>query len=70
MRTQYVTFQVEVTARVDAYEHKNDVLTIAEVSSVMVEGVAISLATVPAALYDILEDTAAETALTKDEWHD
>ena len=70
MVTQYVTFQVEVTARVDADESREGLLTISEVSSVKVEDVEISLATVPAALYDLIEDSAAEAALTKGEWHD
>jgi len=70
LKTQFVTFTIEVSARVDAYEQRDDVLTIAEVSSVMIEGVPFALASGQKELYELLEEIAAETALTKDEWHD
>lgn len=70
MPTQYVTFSVNVTARVDAEESREGLLTISEVSAVFVEGVNISLATVPSDLYCLIEEISAETALTNGDWND
>lgn len=52
-RVQYVTFQVEVTARVDAELGKDDCWTVAEVSGIDM---------------DYIEEIAAEVALEKGEW--
>lgn len=70
MPTQYVTFSLDVTARVDADESREGLLTIKDVSAVFVEGVNISLATVPSDLYGLIEEIAAETALTNGDWND
>lgn len=70
MPTQYVTFSVNVTARVDADESREGLLTISEVSAVFVEGVNISLETVPSDLYGLIDEIAAETALTNGDWND
>lgn len=80
MHTQFVTFQLEVTARVDAVSRRDRsdivgvpdqwVYDVREVSGVSIEGIDIPIASVCAPLYELVEELAAETAISKGEWHD
>lgn len=82
MPVQYVTFSLEVTARVDCemerndygvpgspvwYEPNPDTL---EISNIAFEDVNISVDNLPKDVQDLIEEMAAETALAKGEWHD
>lgn len=78
MPVQYVTFSLEVTARVDADGHLTDYgvdrspvwteYEITEVSGIEIEG--FSIDNLPKDVQDLIEEMAAETALAKGEWHD
>lgn len=80
MPTQFVKFQLEVTARVDAVSRRDRsdiagvpdqwVYDVREVSGIEVDGVDITVASVCAPLYELVEELAAEVAITKGEWHD
>ena len=80
MHTQFVTFNIEVTARVDAVSRRDRsdivgvpdqwVYDVREVSGVSIEGVGIGVASVCAPLYELVEELAADVAITKGEWHD
>lgn len=60
-RVQYVTFSVEVTARVDAELGRDDCWKVVEVSNVGIDGL-------DQPLMEYIEEYAAEKALEKGEW--
>lgn len=80
MPTQYVTFTVEVSARVDATARRDRsdivgvpdmyVYEVTDVSAVSVEGIDFPLASMPKDVAELVEEFAAEAALNKGEWHD
>lgn len=61
-RVQYVTFSVEVTARVDAELDGSDCWNVVEVSGIGIDGL-------DQPLLEYIEELAAEVALEKGEWH-
>ena len=82
MPTQFVTFTVEVTARVDCEMERNDYGVTGspvwyepnpdtmDVSSVAFDDVNISLDGLSKDVRDLIEEKAAEAAMEKGEWHD
>jgi len=62
MSTQYITFTVELTARVDAELGRDDCWKVVEVSKIGVDGSSQDL-------LEYIEELAAETALRNGEWH-
>ena len=80
MPTQYVTFTVEFSARVDATARRDrsdivgvpDMLVyeVTDVSAVSMDGVDFLLASMPKDVAELVEEFAAEAALNKGEWHD
>ena len=65
---RYVTFSVEVTARVDANEDRSGNMVVSEVSSLCIGD--LSLDRELKDMREYLEETAAETALADGEWHE
>lgn len=61
-RVQYVTFEVTITARVDAELGRDDCWTVKEVSGIGIDGS-------DQEMLDYIEELAAEVALGKGEWH-
>lgn len=61
MPVQYVTFSIEVTARVDADLDRSDCWIVSEVSGIGVDGSS-------QGLLEYIEEIAAEVALEKGEW--
>ena len=61
MSVQYVTFEVTVTARVDANLDRSDCWIVSEVSGIGVDGSS-------QGLLEYIDEIAAEVALEKGEW--
>ena len=61
MPVQYVSFEVTVTARVDANLDRSDCWIVSEVSGIGVDGSS-------QGLLEYIEEIAAEVALEKGEW--
>lgn len=80
MHTQFVTFQLEVTARVDAVSRRDRsdivgvpdqwVYDVREVSGISIEGIDFPIAEMRVDVAQLIEELAAETAISKGEWHD
>ncbi len=63
---RYVTFSVEVTARVDADEDRSGNMIVSEVSSLFIGGFSIDRELKD--MREYLDETAAEVALADGEW--
>ncbi len=66
MSVRYVTFSVEVTARVDADEDRSGNMIVSEVSSLFIGGFSIDRELKD--MREYLGETAAEVALADGEW--